>query len=175
MAQKAAKATARKNESSLTTLHILSLLFNLFFILYRFIYHSSSVTKVAIYSYVILNAPALGIQFYLESIGRPRDSRKKASDDLGAGGMMEMLWDVIYVTWACLVLVAAFGERLWWLWAVIPVYGVYAAYSAATGMRDTLGGLGGAANDMAAPGAGGSKRQAKMEKRTADGKNVRYR
>lgn len=54
------------------------------------------------------------------------------------------------------------------------MYGTYAAYTAATGMRDTLGGLGGAANDMAAPGAG-SKRQAKMEKRTAEGKNVRYR
>ncbi|KAK6348379.1 hypothetical protein TWF718_006176 [Orbilia javanica] len=173
MAQKAAKATARRNESSLNNLHLISLAFNLFFILYRFIYHSSSVTKVSIYSYVIFNAPALGIQLYLESIGRPKDSRK-ASDDLGASGMMEMLWDVIYVTWACLVLVAFFGESLWWLWAVIPVYGAYAAYSAATGMRDTLGGLGGAANDMAASGAG-SKRQAKMEKRTAEGKNVRYR
>ncbi|KAK6519615.1 hypothetical protein TWF281_003437 [Arthrobotrys megalospora] len=173
MAQKAAKATARKNESSLNLLHILSLAFNLFFILYRFIYHSSSVTKGAIYSYVIFNVPALGIQYYLESIGRPKDARK-AGDDLNAGGMMEMLWDVIYVTWACLGLVAFFGEKFWWLWAVIPLYGAYAAYTTATGMRDTLGGLGGAANDMAAPGAG-SKRQAKMEKRTADGKNVRYR
>ncbi|KAK6358448.1 hypothetical protein TWF730_007781 [Orbilia blumenaviensis] len=173
MAQKAAKATARKNESALNLLHILSGIFNALFILYRFIYHSSSVTKASIYSYVILNAPALGIQFYLERIGRAKDTRR-ASDDLNAGGMMEMLWDVIYVTWACLGLVAFFGERCWWLWAVIPLYGAYAAYTAATGMRDTLGGLGGAANDMAAPGAG-SKRQAKMEKRTAEGKNVRYR
>ncbi|RVD85774.1 uncharacterized protein DFL_004081 [Arthrobotrys flagrans] len=173
MAQKAAKTTARRNVSSLNLLNILSLAFNLFFILYRFIYHSSSVTKVAIYSYVIFNAPALVIQLYLEIIGRPKGARKVV-DDLNAGGMMEMLWDIIYVTWACLTLVAFFGESLWWLWAVIPVYGTYAAYTAATGMRDTLGGLGGAANDMAAPGSG-SKRQAKMEKRTAEGKNIRYR
>ncbi|KAF3166015.1 hypothetical protein TWF788_000629 [Orbilia oligospora] len=174
MAQKAAKATARRNESSLNNLHLISLAFNLFFILYRFIYHYSSVTKASIYCYIIFNTPALGIQLYLESIGRPKDARK-AGDDLGSSGMMEMMWDVIYVTWACLTLVAVFGESLWWLWAVIPVYGAYAAYTAATGMRDTLGGLGGAANDMAAPGAGGSKRQAKMEKRTSEGKNVRYR
>lgn len=29
---------------------------------------------------------------------------------------MELMWDVVYVTWACLVLVAFFGESLWWLW-----------------------------------------------------------
>jgi len=37
-----------------------------------------------------------------------------------------------------------------------------------------MAGLGGAANDGAAPGEGMSKRQTKMEKRGADGK-VRYR
>ncbi|KAK6341173.1 hypothetical protein TWF696_008259 [Orbilia brochopaga] len=170
MAQKAAKATARKNTSVLTNLHLISLAVNLFFLVWRFVLTSRAITKSTIWLYVLLNAPAIGIELYLESIGRPRDARK-AGEDLNAGGLMEMLWDVIYVTWACLVLVAFFGEWIWWLWAVIPVYGVYAAYTTATGMRDTLGGMGGAANDMAVP----SKRQAKMEKRGAEGKNVKYR
>lgn len=57
---------------------------------------------------------------------------------------------------------------------VIPVYGAYAAYTTATGMRQMLGGgLGGAANDMAAGPT--SKRQTKLEKRQADGKHVKYR
>ncbi|KAK6543952.1 hypothetical protein TWF694_000670 [Orbilia ellipsospora] len=172
MAQKAQKATARKNEAALNNLHLIAIGMNLFFIVFRFFIKSASVTKTSIYSYIILNAPALGIQFYLESIGRPRESRK-SNDDLNSGGMMEMLWDVIYVTWICMVLVAFFGEWLWFLWAVIPIYGAYAAYSTAMGMRETLGGMGGAANDMAA--GGPSKRQAKMEKRTQDGKNVKYR
>ncbi|EWC46964.1 hypothetical protein DRE_03726 [Drechslerella stenobrocha 248] len=174
MAQKAAKATARKNTSVLTNLHLISLAVNLFFILWRFVLHYGSVTKSAIYLYVLLNAPALGIQLYLESIGRPRDARK-AGEDVNSSGLMELLWDVIYVTWACLVLVAFFGERVWLLWLVIPVYGAYAAYTTAMGMRDSLGGMGGgmggAANDMAAP----SKRQAKLEKRGAEGKAVKYR
>ena len=56
--------------------------------------------------------------------------------------------------------------------AAIPVYGAYAAYTTATGMRSSMDGLGGAANDMSAP---SSKRQVKMEKRQTEGKNVKYR
>ncbi|KAF3906413.1 hypothetical protein ABW20_dc0105149 [Dactylellina cionopaga] len=173
MAQKAAKATAKKNESSLNNLHLIAVAINVFFIVFRFFIRSSTVSKTSIYSYIIFNAPALGIELYLESIGRPRDPRK-AGDDLGAGGMMEMLWDVVYVTWFCMTLVAFFGEWCWVLWAAIPLYGAYAAYSTAMGMRDTLSGMGGAANDMSAAGAP-SKRQAKIEKRGSDGKNVKYR
>ncbi|EPS40300.1 hypothetical protein H072_5895 [Dactylellina haptotyla CBS 200.50] len=154
MAQKAAKATARKNESSLNTLHLLAIGINIFFIIFRFFIRHGSVSKRAIYLYSIMNLPALGIELYLESIGRPRDARKNG-EDLNSGGMMEMLWDVIYVTWFCMGLVAFFGEWCWWLWLVIPLYGVYAAYTTAMGMRDTLGGMGGAANDMSAPSASG--------------------
>lgn len=51
------------------------------------------------------------------------------------------------------------------------MYGAYAAYTTATGMRSSMAGMGGAAQDGAAP---SSKRQAKMEKRGAEGK-VKYR
>lgn len=79
------------------------------------------------------------------------------------------MWDVTYWTYICVVFVGLFGDKAWWLWVVVPVYSVYAAWSTWTGMRGALGG--GMEEDVTKAG-GGSKRQAKLEKR---GQRVAYR
>ncbi|KAF3938161.1 hypothetical protein ABW19_dt0200969 [Dactylella cylindrospora] len=171
MAQKAAKATAKKNNSTLTYLHLISLAVNAFFLVVRFGIKFSSITKRSIWLYAILNTPSIVVELYMERIGRPGASGK-AGEDLGAGGLMEFFWDIIYINWACLVLVAIFGEWVWYLWITIPLSGAFAAFSTFNDVRDSLGGMGGGAKDMA---AGPSKRQTKMEKRNAEGKNVKYK
>lgn len=90
---------------------------------------------------------------------------------MGASGLTEYMWDVLYWTWGCMGAVCVFGDRAWWLWVVVPLYSVWLAYTTLTGMRSGLAGMGGGA-----PGdehVGESKRQKKMEKR--GGQRVQYR
>lgn len=51
------------------------------------------------------------VEWYLEKIGRG-----KKEDINSAGGLMEMMWDVVYVTWGCFLIVSIFGEKGWWCW-----------------------------------------------------------
>jgi hypothetical protein len=128
-------------------------------------------------TYLIISIPAFLIEFWLEKIGRPSPeqagARIKAGEDLEAKGLTEYMFDVVYWTWGCLITVAMFGEKAWWMWVAIPAYGGYMAWSLATGFRK--GGLGGAlggASDGTSNEAVDSKRRAKMEKR---GGKVVYR
>ena len=112
------------------------------------------------------------IESWLERIGRPtfdsNGSVQRAGEDLEQKGLTEYLWDVLYWSWGCLVLVAVLGDKLWWAYIAVPLYSVYLAWTTYTGVR---GGLGmGAANDEAHPTE--SKRQKKLEKR---GQKVQYR
>lgn len=60
------------------------------------------------------------IEVYLEKISRPKyadaGDLRRAGEDLDGKGLMEYMWDVVYVTWGCLVGVAVLGEWVWWLW-----------------------------------------------------------
>ena len=100
---------------------------------------------------------------------------KSAGEDLDAKGLTEFLWDVLYWSWGCVVFAAAFGDRAWWLWIVIPCYGVWLGYTTFMGVRGGMAGMGGAQGmegEGMAQGTGSSKRQAKLEKR---GQRVAYR
>lgn len=114
-------------------------------------------------------------------------------------GLMEYLWDVVYVTWACLVVVMVVGERGWWVWvsldpgmkedlqwangfaqSVIPGYAAYLGLGMykkvrGGGMGALMGGMGGmeGQEEEVQEEVGMSKRQQKMEKR--GGQKVRYR
>lgn len=76
---------------------------------------------------------------------------------------MEYMWDVIYVTWGCLVGVALLGEWVWWFWAMVPAYAVYTGVSMFMGFRKSFGGAGDAGEAEAPQGM--SNRQKKLEKR----------
>lgn len=129
--------------------------------------------------YILCTAPALAIEIWFERISRPthkdNGELKRAGEDLEAKGLTEWMWDVVYWTWGCLGVVILFGDRAWWLYAVVPAYSVYLLVTTALGMKQGLGGLMGQGGEGGGTGAGTgqSKRQAKMEKR--GGQKMVYR
>jgi len=172
MAQKAAKSLAVRNGATLTRTHLISISIHTLFILLRFLPFSRSLTP-----YILLSAPALVLEFYLDRLGRPSytadGSLRRAGEDLDAKGLTEFMWDIVYWTWINIVLVILLGNRAWWLYLVVPAYSIYLAATTVGGMKGMLGGMGGAdGNGTGAPEAE-SKRQKKMEKR--GGQKVAYR
>lgn len=152
--------------------HIISLLVYGLFLLIHFFVSSRNLLL-----WFLLSLPALIIESWFERSSRPTyldggRELKRAGEDLAAKGLTEWMWDVLYWTWACEVLVALFGNWLWWAYLAVPAYSAYLAFTTFTGARKGLAGLGGA-GDSGAPAAGQSKRQAKMEKR--GGQKVSYR
>ncbi|RMZ84624.1 hypothetical protein DV737_g1193, partial [Chaetothyriales sp. CBS 132003] len=169
MAQKAAKSLAARNTARLNQTHLISLLLHSLFLVIAFTLRRASLSLQA---YALLTAPALLIEFYLDRLARPAynadGSLRRPGDDLGAAGVTEFLWDVLYWTWITVIAAAVFGNRAWWLYLVVPGYAIYAAVTTASGLKGMLGGIGGAASD----GQVQSKRQKKMEAR--GGQKLRY-
>ncbi|KAJ8119881.1 hypothetical protein ONZ43_g3264 [Nemania bipapillata] len=137
MAQKARKDQAKANAAALRNLHIGTLIVNTLFVLFSLLFKRRSLLL-----YVILSIPAFICEFILESTGRPRydpstNSLKSAGQDLSASGLTEYMFDVIWVTWASVILVTFFGNWCWLLWSVVPAYGAFKGFSllgAARGM-----------------------------------------
>ncbi|PYH85430.1 hypothetical protein BO82DRAFT_328032 [Aspergillus uvarum CBS 121591] len=177
MAQKAAKTLAARNTALLQRTHLISLGLHALYLALHWTFNRPRVLK----PYIFLAVPTLLIEFYLDRLGRPRHnpadgSLRSPGEDLGAAGLTEYMWDVLYWTWGCIGAVCLFGDRAWWLWVVIPLYSGWLAYSTFMGMRSGLAGMGGAGdNGGGAAGAGApeSKRQKKLEKR--GGQRVQYR
>ncbi|PWY93257.1 DUF788 domain protein [Aspergillus sclerotioniger CBS 115572] len=173
MAQKAAKTLAARNASLLLRTHVISAaLHALFLVLHWLFNRPRSLTP-----YLVLACPTLLIEFYLDRLGRPSyatpdGSLRSPGEDLGAAGLTEYMWDVLYWTWGCIGAVCVFGDRAWWLWTVVPVYSVWLAYSTFTGMKNGLAGMGGGGGGQEQV-ATESKRQKKMEKR--GGQRAQYR
>ena len=173
MAQKAAKVLAVRNTTTLNRTHLISLVLNSVFVLLRFLFLDRSWL-----CYVLLSAPAFAIEFYLDRFGRPVHAQdgtlRRAGEDLEAKGLTEYMWDVLYWTWINVLLVVIFGDRAWWLYLVVPGYSAYLAATTVGGMKGMFGGAAGAQEDgQTQSTGGGSKRQAKMEKR--GGQKVSYR
>jgi len=126
-----------------------------------------------------LSAPALVLEYWLESIARPQyDAQgdlRKPGDDLDAPGLTEFFWDVIYWTWINLLAVVIVGNRAWWAYLVVPAYAVYGAFSTAKGVKGMLGGgMAGAGGEGDQSAQAQSKRSQKMEARGGQQK-MRYR
>ena len=176
--QKAAKQQAIRNAATLKRTHFLSLSVNAIYLLLRLLLFRASSSRASLFKYVAFSIPAFAIELWLERIGRPTISQdgniRKAGEDLDAKGMTEFLWDVLYWSWGCTVLAAALGDRLWWLWAVIPVYSMYLGFTTLGRMRQGMAGLGSQTGGQSGGETGGtSNRQKKMEKR--GGQKVQYR
>ncbi|KAJ9103656.1 hypothetical protein QFC19_004231 [Naganishia cerealis] len=108
-----------------------------------------------------------------------------AGADLDAKGLLEWAWDTIYITWACAILSAIIGEKVWYLWLAVPAIAAWKIYEIAkpiiAGIRGGQAGQGGAAGAAAMQadpagaqvGAQGdepiSKRQAKLKARMEKG------
>jgi SRP-independent targeting protein 2/TMEM208 len=140
MAQKAKKDRAKSNTSTLNNLHLGTLLLNAIFILFALLFRSRSWL-----AYIILSLPSLISQYILETTGRPKydpttKALKSAGEDLAAPGLTEYLFDIIWVTWVCLVMVMLLGNWGWIVWGVVPVYGAWKGYGLLGMARGMMGG-----------------------------------
>lgn len=125
MAQKAKKDRAKANTAALNNLHIGTLTMNGLFIIYNIL-----IRRRALLPYIILSIPCLIAEFVLESTGRPKHdpvtkALKSSGEDLAAEGLTEYMFDVVWITWGCLVAVVAFGNWGWIIWSLLPMYGAY--------------------------------------------------
>ena len=168
MAQKAAKSLAVRNTSRLKQTHLISLILNTIFLLLSFTLRRSLSLK----RYLLLSAPGLIIEFYLDRLARPvynaDGSLRRAGEDLDAKGLTDFMWDILYWTWINVVLVILLGNRAWWLYLVVPGYATYAAVTTASGLKGMLGGMAGAGSE----GEVQSNRQKKMGAR--GGQKMKY-
>lgn len=180
MAKKAAKTLATNNAATLNRTHIITASLHILFHLLRYTFLSSS--KRTFLPYLLLTAPALALEIFLETSSRPQyttdstglSTLKTAGGDLEAKGLTEYFWDVIYWTWINLGLVILFGNRAWWLYLVVPAYSAYTAATTIGGVKGMLQGMGGAGAEGGGAGAEAqSKREAKREKR-GQGQRVTY-
>lgn len=142
MAQKATKARAKSNWEALKNLHLGALVINVLFLLWHFLFKPRSLL-----AYAILSLPAFFCQFALERAGRPKyhpqtGALVSAGDDLGNAGLTEYMFDCVWITWTCLVLVMLFGNWAWLIWSVIPAFAMYKG-SALLGMARGMAGMGG--------------------------------
>ncbi|RMZ66427.1 DUF788 domain-containing [Pyrenophora seminiperda CCB06] len=171
MAQKATKTLAASNTKRLNQTLYTSLAVHVVWWLLRALVFRASFSRKSLVLYLLLSAPQLLIQLYLERLSRPSFTAdgavKRPGEDLDAKGLTEYMWDVVYWTYACIIMTALLGDYAWFLWAVIPAYSVYAAWGMYTGMR------GGYQDAAGVPQPQASKRQAKMEKR--GGQKMQYR
>lgn len=141
MAGKARKDLAKSNAEKLKNLHLVSLALNSTFILVSLLTRSRSLL-----TYGILSAPAFGAQYVLETSGRPKyttlngkTSLRTAGEDLGAPGLTEYMFDIIWVTWACLISALVVGNKGWWLYAVVPVFAVWKGWGLLGAARGMMG------------------------------------
>jgi len=173
MAQKAAKTLATRNTARLRQTHLISLAIHILFLLLKFTFRRS----LSLWRYILLSAPAIAIEIYLDILSRPvyhpNGELKRSGEDLDSKGLTEFMWDVLYWTWINLIIVAAVGNRGWWLYLVVPGYAVYSVVGAAKGVKGMLGGLSGGGAEGEGTGPPQSKRQSKMDKR--GGQKVVYR
>jgi hypothetical protein len=159
MAQKAKKDRAKSNASALTSLHIGSLIVNAIFLISHFLYKPRSLVL-----YGVLSAPAIICQYVLERAGRPRfdaetGALKSSGEDLSAPGLTEYMFDVVWVTWASVILVTLFGNGGWLLWVVVPAYGLYQG-AGLLGAGKQMAQMQAATNDAAPPAGGRRQRRA---------------
>lgn len=159
-----------RNSARLRQTHLISLALHALFICLAYTLRRS----LRLTPYLVLSAPALALEYWLDSIARPvydaDGNLRRAGEDLDAPGLTEFFWDIIYWTWINMIAVVLIGNRAWWGYLVVPAYAIYAAVTTARGVKGMFGGMAGAGGEGA---PAQSKRQQKLEAR--GGQRVKYR
>lgn len=166
MASQSGKKTAVANVQTLKELHLISLVINLLALVCILVFKRPA----SIWKYIVFSAPAFGCQYVLESSGRPRYTVEagqpklvRSGDDIKGPGLFEYMFDTVYVTWLCDLLMVVFGSnKVWWLYTVIPGYLAYKVSSVA---KLFFGKLKAKAGPPVEVEEQKSKRQAKAEQR----------
>lgn len=135
MASLSSKKTAQANAKTLKELHLLSLLVNSIALLCILVLKRPTSLR----AYLFLSIPAFGCQYVLQRSSRPkyitesgRTRLVSSGNDIKGPGLFEYMFDTIYITWLCDILMAVFGStKVWWLYAVVPVFFVFKVCSIA--------------------------------------------
>lgn len=172
MASQSSKKTAAANEQTLKELHLISLAINALALFSLFVFGRPQ----SKWKYIIFSLPALGCQFVLEKSGRPTFTEgsvsglktlSKSGDDIKGPGLFEYMFDCIYITWFCDILMIVFGSnKVWLLLLVIPGFLGYKLFNIG---KSFFGGkklpVAEESAETANAPQGKSKRQTKLEQR----------
>ncbi|WVR05432.1 hypothetical protein IAU60_002447 [Kwoniella sp. DSM 27419] len=198
MANASSKRIASANETALKNLQLGLLVVNVLAPVLRFLLSLITSRRflpraLPLTLQVVSFGATIFVWRWFVSIGtpsRPGSGQLRVGEDLAGKGVVELAWDLIYMTWICTLGSALFGDWVWWLSLLVPAFGAYKLFNT---IRPILGmflpGLFGpkAPRDPAAPAAAGvapgepaekaeSKRQAKLKARMEKGdKRVQQR
>lgn len=173
MASQSGKKTASANSRTLKELHVISLVINVLVLLSLFVTHRPASKWV----YVVFSIPAFGCQYVLEKSGRPVysfDSMTglsklvRSGDDIKGPGLFEYMFDCIYVTWICdILMIICNSNKVWILFLVVPGFLAFKITSVAKSFMGSKAAVPVESSGKEAPEAasGKSKRQTKLEQR----------
>ncbi|KAI8344542.1 hypothetical protein BC941DRAFT_408895 [Chlamydoabsidia padenii] len=174
MANASSKKIAASNTKTLTNLQLGLLSVNAVYLLWRIIYHWSSLTKTEGFFYILTTGLTLLFYSILKSSGTPSytadGTLRSSGDDLNAEGLTAYMFDIIYITWFVDITTAFISSKFWYTYLVIPGYALY------KGLPFIMSFLGRGGNNSESDNvdqSGKSKRQQKMEKRGGKVKYVR--
>lgn len=130
---------------------------------------------------LILTLPGLICSILLNKWGKPVFSDNgqilSSGEDLSAeGGLIEHIWDVVYINWICLAMTGFFGPILWWMFIIVPAFATFKVASfalpwimpAAGKMRDAM-------SSQSTEEPVESKRQQKLRQRQQKGQPTKRR
>ncbi|KAM6495576.1 Protein of unknown function (DUF788) domain containing protein [Amanita muscaria] len=173
MANAAAKRIANQNESTVKVLKLGMFIPTLLSFILRLLFRRSW-SKGSLAIYIVTFFPAFFLSNYLTKIGTTRRDPITGTlisygEDLGQPGVTEWCFDIVYITWACQIGSAIFGDWFWWLYMVIPIYAVFKLWSSV--VSPFILGRKTAPTDSDSPTTeeATSKRQQKLKKRSERG------
>ncbi|PWZ01944.1 DUF788-domain-containing protein [Testicularia cyperi] len=120
MARGSAKKTASGNAFLLALLRNGFLATNTIYLVVRFWFFRSSVTKGTFFAYGLSEAIAVALWLSLQSMAAQ-------GNDLQQSGLTQYMFDIIYITWFVQI-ASLLWSKLWYLYLIIPGYGAYVIY-----------------------------------------------
>ncbi|CAG8748357.1 17423_t:CDS:2 [Dentiscutata erythropus] len=128
MAKQSDKKIAQENLKCLSNLKWGFIIVNAIYVCFRILYCFETFG----FGIATLYFVTLGISMFLgaklKSLGSPRfgpgGNVEWPGTDLNSKGMMEYMFDIIYVTWAVHI-GSMFYEGVWWFYLLIPLYALY--------------------------------------------------
>ncbi|WRT67400.1 uncharacterized protein IL334_004371 [Kwoniella shivajii] len=137
MANASSKRIASANETALKNLQLGLIIVNTLapairLILSLFTSRHLLPRKFVIFLHVISFGATVVTWNWFKTIGtpsRPGSGQVRVGEDLGGKGVVELGWDLIYMTWICTLGSAILGDWIWWFSLLVPAFGGYKLFS----------------------------------------------
>ncbi|WVQ78627.1 hypothetical protein IAT38_000713 [Cryptococcus sp. DSM 104549] len=138
MANASSKRIATGNETALRNLQLGLLIVNLLAPTLRFLLSLITSRRalprlLPLTLHILSFTATILVWRWFVAIGTPKRqggaSQVRVGDDLGGKGVIELAWDLIYMTWICTVGSALFGDWMWWIFLAVPAFGAYKLFN----------------------------------------------